>query len=74
MLVTVAFIALKCYSRVSVISQVFSQVSVRTCVDPAGKFRCKRCKNTSYCSVECQGKDWTVHRHICKPTDQEPAK
>ncbi|XP_056882911.1 tudor domain-containing protein 1 isoform X2 [Takifugu flavidus] len=39
-----------------------------------GKFRCKRCKNTSYCSLECQGKDWTVHRHICIPTDQEPAK
>uniref|UniRef100_H2U1B9 Tudor domain containing 1 n=1 Tax=Takifugu rubripes TaxID=31033 RepID=H2U1B9_TAKRU len=56
------------------ISQVFSQVSIWTCVNPAGKFRCKRCKNTSYCSLECQGKDWTVHRHICIPTDQEPAK
>lgn len=70
----VAFIALKCYSSVPSISQVFSQVSIWTCVDPAGKFRCKRCKNTSYCSLECQGKDWTVHRHICIPTDQEPAK
>ena len=28
---------------------------------------CTRCRGASYCSKECQTKDWKVHRPICSP-------
>ncbi|XP_037319473.2 tudor domain-containing protein 1 isoform X2 [Pungitius pungitius] len=37
-----------------------------------GNLRCKRCKNTPYCSVACQAEDWKAHRHMCKSIDSEP--
>jgi hypothetical protein len=29
------------------------------------KWRCGRCKNTLYCSSECQKKDWKGHKILC---------
>ncbi|KAK5713892.1 Zinc finger MYND domain-containing protein 10 [Elasticomyces elasticus] len=26
---------------------------------------CARCNNTTYCDVECQQKDWTMHKTLC---------
>lgn len=31
--------------------------------------RCGRCYTISYCSVECQQKDWPLHRSSCLPTN-----
>lgn len=28
---------------------------------------CGRCKNTYYCGVECQKKDWSIHKLACNP-------
>ncbi|KAK3673666.1 hypothetical protein LTR78_006571 [Recurvomyces mirabilis] len=28
--------------------------------------RCGRCKNAHYCSKACQGKDWPLHKAMCK--------
>ncbi|KAM3859960.1 tudor domain-containing protein 1 [Diretmus argenteus] len=39
-----------------------------------GRFRCVRCKKTSYCSELCQKEDWNAHRHLCKVVIQGPAK
>jgi hypothetical protein len=27
--------------------------------------RCGRCGTATYCSSDCQRKDWAVHKHIC---------
>uniref|UniRef100_A0A8C9SN33 Tudor domain containing 1 n=1 Tax=Scleropages formosus TaxID=113540 RepID=A0A8C9SN33_SCLFO len=31
-----------------------------------GSLRCARCKKKYYCSADCQARDWTAHRHLCK--------
>jgi len=36
-----------------------------TCGKGATKF-CSRCKSVSYCSKECQVKDWKDHKLVCK--------
>ena len=36
------------------------------CGDPA-KSKCNRCGLAKYCSRDCQKKDWTTHRKVCKP-------
>lgn len=28
--------------------------------------RCSHCKNVAYCSIACQKRDWSRHRHECK--------
>ena len=28
--------------------------------------RCRACKSRLYCSLECQNKDWAIHKTICK--------
>ncbi|KAI9016842.1 hypothetical protein DFJ74DRAFT_678611 [Hyaloraphidium curvatum] len=32
--------------------------------------RCSRCKMVEYCSKDCQRKDWSNHRRICRPAAQ----
>ncbi len=31
---------------------------------------CSKCKKTFYCSIECQKKDWPVHKTHCNPTEK----
>jgi len=28
--------------------------------------KCSRCRNATYCSIECQKKDWPKHKAVCK--------
>lgn len=32
----------------------------------ASRFRCGKCKDSRYCSKECQSKDWKNHKNNCK--------
>jgi len=33
--------------------------------------KCSRCRNTYYCSRECQTKDWKEHKKVCKKKDKQ---
>ncbi|KAI1166662.1 hypothetical protein F5B18DRAFT_605265, partial [Nemania serpens] len=37
-----------------------------------GQFTCQGCKNARYCSLECQKKDWPVHRLLCSNPSVTP--
>ncbi|KAF2252904.1 hypothetical protein BU26DRAFT_515324 [Trematosphaeria pertusa] len=49
------------------------------CEEP-GKLRCGGCRESHYCSKECQELGWSVHKHLCKtfkdfhdrPAPEEP--
>ena len=36
-----------------------------TCDRPDAAKMCQRCKVVLYCSLECQKRDWSDHKHIC---------
>ncbi|XP_023319023.1 zinc finger MYND domain-containing protein 10 [Trichogramma pretiosum] len=38
------------------------------------KHRCSRCKEASYCSRECQVKDWPKHKSLCESIIKSKAK
>ena len=33
--------------------------------------RCSKCKTVSYCSPDCQKKDWKKHKQMCKQMQEE---
>ena len=33
---------------------------------PKKDSRCSRCKKVFYCSIDCQRKDWPIHKFYCK--------
>jgi len=41
---------------------LYSLEFCKGCFKPSGKKVCERCRNVSYCSQECQKKDWVRHR------------
>lgn len=43
------------------------RISCRTCDTSVGLSRCAGCHAISYCSAQCQRKDWPRHKHNCLP-------
>jgi len=39
----------------------------KACTKP-GTLRCSKCKNATYCSADCQKKDWKDHKKACETT------
>ena len=36
--------------------------------------RCSRCKETYYCGQKQQKEHWKIHKHVCKPVEDEPVR
>jgi hypothetical protein len=64
-------VALSPLFAVSYLEHVLRQPSNQRCVACGGKGKpklqvCTSCKNTRYCSKECQKRDWQAHKTVCK--------
>ena len=43
----------------------------KVCSNPASRQLCGRCHKVSYCSIDCQRKDWPTHKNLCKPSENK---
>ena len=61
----------KCYSTqlwmlLSLFSFMQDHVCKNSTCDGFSLLKCKDCKRTHYCTVECQRKDWEEHQKVCE--------
>uniref|UniRef100_A0A8C3RVY7 Tudor domain containing 1 n=1 Tax=Chelydra serpentina TaxID=8475 RepID=A0A8C3RVY7_CHESE len=61
----------KCYDS-KLVSSLMPSPQMTTChrCGLYGDLRCSQCKQTYYCSPDCQKKDWSEHGFVCKPIKQ----
>lgn len=42
------------------------------CGSPQAAMRCAKCQGIMYCSVECQKKNWKLHKQLCRGAKPQP--
>lgn len=59
-----------------IIRQSFEKEGITLCIQcgEEAKHRCSRCKQAGYCSVDCQKKNWPMHKAQCSETQEDRQK
>lgn len=52
----------------------YSLIKCNICEQKLNLKKCSNCKIVSYCSVDCQRKDWNDHKILCKMTENDRNK
>lgn len=55
--------------RLTAQTEAFLTPFCHTCLKQGAVKWCTRCKNSCYCSVDCQKKAWPSHKELCKASD-----
>jgi len=58
-------------NMVQKIQEADKNIKICICCNKAQKHirRCSRCKDTYYCTIDCQKKHWSTHRRVCVKKD-----